>query len=123
MSIEEVRGLLLLSILPLMVAEIAVVLLAWVACRNRFAEYVRTHHPQKWSELLPESDRARRVNLAMDLSPALREFRRSSSDDLGDTELAARRNRANRLERMVIVGFFVLAGWVVAAIGAIAVLT
>lgn len=123
MSIEEARGLLILSILPLILAEIAVVLLAWVACRFRFSEYVKTHHPQKWSELFPESDAARRVSLTLDLSPALREFRLGSSDDLGDAELSAHRKSANRLERMAIVGFVALAAWVVTVIGVIAVLT
>jgi hypothetical protein len=41
----------------------------------------------------------------------VRKFRAASADDLGDPKLRKLRRRANKLERLAILGFFCMLGW------------
>jgi len=119
-NIEDLRGQLILTILPFMAAEALVVILGWLACRRGFGGYIQKNHPDKWIELVPRFESIREFTLTLDVTPALRRFRRESVEDLGDGELRLRRKKANQLERTAILGFLALGGWFVLVIGAVA---
>lgn len=105
MSALDVSGLLRLLLFPFIVFEIfAVVSWAWSA--SRFNHYLKTKHPAKWNELVPPRRGFRFGNTNMDISTEVGLFRRQSTDDLGDPELQRRRGKANRHERLAILGFF-----------------
>ena len=105
MSAADLSGLLRFLLFPLIVLEVlAVVWWAWSA--SQFNNYLRTKHPEKWNELVPPQRDFRFGNTNMDLSTEVGRFRRQSMVDLGDPELQRQRKKANRWERIAVLGFF-----------------
>jgi len=107
----EVVGILILTTLLVMVLDLGLVVAALLASRWGFGAYLQSAHPNKWTELVPPADRLRALSFSFDISPSARKFRAASADDLGDPKLRKLRRRANKLERLAILGFFCMLGW------------
>lgn len=97
------------------------VLVAFVLARIYFGGYVRRNHPSVWRELLQRGSNldATSLRLSFDATPEIAEFRVSSTDDLGDPEVATRRALANQAERLCMVAFIGGAAWIVISAAAI----
>jgi len=92
------------------VADAALIVVAYLYSRFLFSEYLRRHHRKQWEEMVYGQEYRGLNVLAFDKTPALWRFRCESKDNLGDPRIPRMRRLSIYLFNTTMIAWLGIAG-------------
>lgn len=117
---DEIRGLLMLSVFLGLVGDIALIGSTLWCVRVGFGRYLRENFPDRWERLQAEKNPRVGLMIQADASVGVARYRKDKDVVIEEPELRRRRDWANRMERIVLYGWLLLALWMVIVVVLIA---